>query len=131
MSPLVVEVDGRVLRLGGTSVIRIGRAIEAEIVLTAGSVSRQHAELRPVDGAWVLVDSGSQFGTFVDGVRVSEHPIRGRTEIRCGPVAPGADLVITPVEQATGSTPPPLPPPPPAPADSFEQPTLPPPPRER
>ncbi len=115
MSPLVVEVDGRVLRLGGSSVIRIGRAIDAEIVLTAGSVSRQHAELRPVDGTWVLVDTGSQFGTYVDGVRVREHPITGRTRVRCGPVAPGSELTITPAplvspDQQTSSQPPPPPP---------------------
>ena len=85
MSPLVVEVDGRVLRLEGSTVIRIGRAIDAEVVLTAGSVSRQHAELRPVDGWWVLVDTGSQFGTYVNGVRIVEHTIKGRTVVRCGP----------------------------------------------
>ena len=95
MSPLVVEVDGRVLRLEGSSVIRIGRAIDAEIVLTAGSVSRQHAELRPVDGLWVLVDAGSQFGTYVNGVRVVEHTIRDRTVVRCGPVASGSELTTT------------------------------------
>ncbi|KAA1425675.1 FHA domain-containing protein [Nocardioides antri] len=137
MSPLVVEVDGRVLRLEGSSVIRIGRAIEAEVVLTAGSVSRQHAELRPVGGTWVLVDTGSQFGTFVDGVRVREHPITGPTRIRCGPVAPGAELTITPEaqapagQQAASAPAPPPPPPPPAPAESFEEPTMPPPPGER
>ncbi|KAA1418696.1 FHA domain-containing protein [Nocardioides humilatus] len=137
MSPLVVEVDGRVLRLEGKSVVRIGRAIDAEVVLTAGSVSRQHAELRPVDGRWVLVDTGSQFGTYVDGRRVSEYPITGRTHVRCGPAAPGAEFVITPadavveavVEAGDGAPPAPLPPP--APAMSFEEPTTGPMPGER
>jgi len=140
MSPLVIEVDGRVLHLEGNTVIRIGRAIEAEVVLTAGSVSRQHAELRPVDGAWVLVDTGSQFGTFVDDVRVREHPITGRTNVRCGPVAPGSQLTITPAGMVSDdglasvhapSLPPPPPPPPPAPAESFDEPTMPPAPGER
>ena len=101
MSPLVVEVDGRVLRLEGNSVIRIGRAIDAEVVLTAGSVSRQHAELRPVDGSWVLVDAGSQFGTYVNGVRVVEHTIRDRTVVRCGPIATGSELTITPASMVS------------------------------
>ena len=134
MTPLVVEVDGRVLRLEGKSVIRIGRAIDAEVVLTAGSVSRQHAELRPVDGNWVLVDTGSQFGTYVDGVRVSEHTLRGRTHVRCGPPAAGAEFTIMPADvgaaDPTSELPPP-PPPPPAPAESFETPTRPPAPGER
>ena len=50
MSVLIVEVDGRTLRLEEMRTYRIGRAIEADVVLAAGSVSRQHAELRPVRG---------------------------------------------------------------------------------
>ncbi len=133
MSPLVVEVDGRVLRLEGNSVIRIGRAIDAEVVLTAGSVSRQHAELRPVDGLWVLVDAGSQFGTYVNGVRVVEHTIRDRTLVRCGPVATGSELTITPAEQTSGDGigHAPAVPPPPTPSESFDVPTMPPAPGSR
>ncbi len=149
MTPLVIEVDGRVLRLESDSVIRIGRAIEADVVLTAGSVSRQHAELRPVHGTWVLVDRGSQFGTFVDdGRQITEQPIDRRTVIRCGPEAPGAVLVVTPADLASEELkrasvpvvpsvppssdglvetptmpPPPLGSPPPAAAQSYEAPT--------
>lgn len=96
---LVVEVDGRVLRLDGKSSYRIGRAIEADVVLTAGSVSRQHAEIRQSGGGWVLIDAGSQFGTFADGERISEQPITRRTAVRCGPPAPGAELVVVPADQ--------------------------------
>lgn len=124
MSALVVEVDGRVLRLDGKSSYRIGRAIEADVVLTAGSVSRQHAEIRLVDGVWVLVDAGSQFGTFVDGERITEYGIERRIAVRCGPPAPGAELMVVPAEQyddasATPSAPAP-PPPMPAPAQLDE-----------
>lgn len=124
MSALVVEVDGRVLRLDGKSSYRIGRAIEADVVLTAGSVSRQHAEIRLVDGVWVLVDAGSQFGTFVDGERITEYGIERRIAVRCGPPAPGAELTVVPAEQyddaaATPSAPAPAPPMPgPAQADA-------------
>jgi putative serine protease PepD len=134
MTPLLVEVDGRVLRLEGSSVIRIGRAIEADVVLTAGSVSRQHAELRPVEGSWVLVDAGSQFGTFVDGERISEHTISGRTAVRCGPEAPGAEITITPADQAAGDLASPgfaPAPPPELPQESIDQPTMPPTPGSR
>ncbi|MFB9768059.1 FHA domain-containing protein, partial [Nocardioides kongjuensis] len=99
MSALVVEVDGRVLRLEGKQVYRIGRAIEADVVLTAGSVSRQHAELQASDYGWVLVDNGSQFGTYVDDERVTEYPIERRVTVRCGPPAPGATLAIIPAEE--------------------------------
>ena len=147
MSPLVVRVDGRVLRLDQDRVIRIGRAIEADIVLTAGSVSRLHAELRPVDDVWVLVDTGSQFGTYVEGRPVRELPITGPTLIRCGPEAPGSTLTVIPEEMAAlepahapappppvgvpAGPPPPAPPPPPTSLPLADDPTRPPPPPGR
>lgn len=103
MSALVVEVDGRVLRLEGKPVYRIGRAIEADVVLTAGSVSRQHAELQSSAYGWVLVDNGSQFGTYVDDERVTDYPIEQRILVRCGPPAAGATLTIIPAEQYDAS----------------------------
>ncbi|TYL45163.1 FHA domain-containing protein, partial [Nocardioides sp. BGMRC 2183] len=117
---LLVEVDGRTLRLDERRTYLVGRAIEADVVLTAGSVSRQHAEIRPDGDGWVLVDRGSQFGTFVDGRRLSEIRIDRRVVVRCGPDAPGAELVLMPAELA-GDTPtpafapaaPPAPTPPP------------------
>lgn len=99
VSALVVEVDGRVLRLEGKPVYRIGRAIEADVVLTAGSVSRQHAELQATEYGWVLVDNGSQFGTYVDDERVTEYPVERRITVRCGPPAPGSTLAIVPAEE--------------------------------
>jgi len=123
MSALVVEVEGRVLRLEGGPVYRIGRAIEADIVLTAGSVSRQHAELRSTPQGWVLVDSGSQFGTFVDDVAVTERPITERTTVRCGPPTSGATLTITPVAAGDGRPRPPAPAAGPAPVPAPGPPT--------
>ncbi|WP_408898801.1 FHA domain-containing protein [Nocardioides sp. R1-1] len=136
MSALVVEVEGRVLRLEGRSVYRIGRAIEADVVLTAGSVSRQHAELRATAAGWVLVDNGSQFGTYVEDERVTEYPIERRVLVRCGPPATGATLAVVPAAEydlaaATppAATPPPATPPlgtPLAPPSSWAPPTGPP-----
>ncbi len=96
MQSLLIEVDGRALRFDAPRLLRIGRSIEADVVLAAGSVSRQHAELRPVENGWVLVDSGSQYGTYVDGRRVTEHRITGQVTVQCGPPAAGSTLRITP-----------------------------------
>jgi putative serine protease PepD len=104
MQPLLIEVDGRALRFDAARLLRIGRSIEADVVLAAGSVSRQHAELRPTDDGWVLVDSGSQYGTFVDGQRVTERRVDGPVVVQCGPPGPGSSLRVTPEV--------PLPPPP-------------------
>ena len=96
MQSLLIEVDGRALRFDVPRLLRIGRSIEADVVLAAGSVSRQHAELRPVEDGWVVVDSGSQYGTYVDGRRISEHRVTGPVTIQCGPPSPGSSLKITP-----------------------------------
>jgi putative serine protease PepD len=96
MQSLLIEVDGRALRFDVPRLLRIGRSIEADVVLAAGSVSRHHAELRPVEDGWVLVDSESQYGTYVDGRRVTEHRVTGPVTIQCGPPAPGSSLKVTP-----------------------------------
>ena len=122
MSTLLIEVEGRALRFDSARLIRIGRSIEADIVLTAGSVSRQHAELRPVDDGWVLVDSGSQYGTFVSGHRVHEHRLTGGVTVQCGPEARGSQFTIVPEVAARAihlvASPPPPPPPPARPAQA-------------
>lgn len=47
-------------------VYKIGRSPKSDIVLTDGSVSREHAELSDTsDGRYSIVDLGSSFGTFI------------------------------------------------------------------
>jgi two-component system NtrC family sensor kinase len=60
---------GRSFRTGTESAL-IGRTSE-QIQLTDNSSSRSHAELRPCNGSWFLVDLGSANGTFLNGRRVT------------------------------------------------------------
>ncbi len=47
-------------------VYKIGRSPKSDIVLTDGSVSREHAELTDTsDGRYSIVDVGSTYGTFI------------------------------------------------------------------
>jgi putative serine protease PepD len=118
MQSLLIEVDGRALRFDSPRLLRIGRSIEADVVLAAGSVSRSHAELRPVENGWVLVDSGSQYGTYIDGRRITEQPLTGPVTVQLGPPAAGStlritpDMVASPALQAAPPAPPPMPGPP-------------------
>jgi len=60
--------------------LRIGRALDNDIVVDDLLASRHHAELRTAhDGSFELVDLGSHNGTYVDGRRVA-----GRTRLRDG-----------------------------------------------
>ena len=100
MQPLLIEVDGRVLRFDANKEVKIGRSIEADVVLAAGSVSRNHATLRPGHNGWTLVDNGSALGTFVNAQRISQLQVEGPITVQCGPPAAGSTLTITPEAQA-------------------------------
>jgi hypothetical protein len=76
--------DNRRLVIGATGAT-IGRSRQCDIVLTDANVSREHAEIRPRGGSWVLTDLGSTNGTSLNG-RVIDGPevVRPGDEIDLG-----------------------------------------------
>jgi hypothetical protein len=62
-------VDGKRLVVGPTGVT-IGRSRQCDVVLSDPNTSRQHAEIRPRGGAWVLNDLGSTNGSLLNGRRI-------------------------------------------------------------
>jgi FhaA, N-terminal domain/FHA domain len=63
----------------------LGRSRDCEIVIDDPNVSRQHAELRPRGGAWVISDLGSTNGTRVNGRTVNgPEVVRPGDEIEVG-----------------------------------------------
>ena len=79
----VVLPDGRRLTLGD-AVVRIGRLPECGIQLADTNVSRHHAEIRPANDGFLLVDMGSTNGTKVNGVRVDRRVLRDADEVTVG-----------------------------------------------
>lgn len=64
----------RFLRSG--AVVTIGRDPDNDIVLPSDKrVSRRHAELRPRQDQWILVDLDSRNGTLANGRSVHQHPL--------------------------------------------------------
>jgi serine/threonine-protein kinase len=63
------------------SVVRIGRSTDNHVVLYSAVVSRHHVELRLGDGAWDVVNLGTN-GTYLDGQRIEQIPITGEVIIR-------------------------------------------------
>jgi FHA domain-containing protein len=51
-------------------VVTIGRSPDCDIVLDFSYISRVHARVEVRDGRYVLIDSGSTNGTFVNGKRM-------------------------------------------------------------
>lgn len=79
----LVLPDGRRVEVAGDPVT-IGRDPDSDVVLEdpAKEVSRQHAEVRREEGAFVLVDLGSLNGTKVNGAGVkSTRELRDGDEI--------------------------------------------------
>ncbi len=63
-------IDGRRLVVGPAGVT-IGRSRQCDVVLDDPNVSRQHAEIRPRGGSWVLTDLGSTNGSSLNGRRLA------------------------------------------------------------
>jgi pSer/pThr/pTyr-binding forkhead associated (FHA) protein len=68
------------------AVINIGRRLENDLVIDDPRVSRNHAQLRAVEGNYVLFDLNSTAGTFVNGSRVNETIIYPNDSISLGGV---------------------------------------------
>ena len=62
-------VDGKRLVVGPAGVT-IGRSRQCDVVVNDANVSRQHAEIRPRGGSWVLIDLGSTNGSSLNGRRI-------------------------------------------------------------
>ena len=70
-----VIVDGiKVIPLS-QPLIRIGRRLENNLVLDDPRVSRTHAELRAINGRYVLFDLHSTGGTFVNGLKITQSVV--------------------------------------------------------
>jgi hypothetical protein len=77
-------VDGKRLVVGPAGAT-IGRSRQCEIVLTDANVSRQHAELRPRGGSWVLSDLGATNGVVLNGRRIdTPEVVRSGDRIELG-----------------------------------------------
>jgi hypothetical protein len=77
-------VDGKRMVVGPAGVT-LGRSRQCDVVLNDPNVSRQHAEIRPRGGAWVLSDLGSTNGSLLNGRRI-EGPevVKAGDEIEVG-----------------------------------------------
>ncbi len=68
------------------SIVNLGRSRDNHVVLEDPHISRHHAQMRLRFGRYTLFDAESQSGTFVNDVRVREHPLQSGDVIRLGKV---------------------------------------------
>ncbi len=68
----------------GVKEIRIGRGVDADLLLPDPSVSRLHARIFRVGDQYFLADTSSN-GTYLDGKRVTQTVLEGGQAFRIGP----------------------------------------------
>src|SRR5918995_1849779 len=83
--------------------LAIGRRGENDLRLTGSDVSRDHAEITVNNGAYLLKDKGSRYGTFVNGEQVAERALRHGDRLQFGR-ASGTDVVFL-TEESSGAAP--------------------------
>ncbi len=81
------EGAGAAAEIGVEHLATIGRTRQNHIQIDAPSVSRKHAQIALTDKGYVLRDLGSENGTFVNGERVVEQPLKDGDHLQFGSVA--------------------------------------------
>jgi signal transduction histidine kinase len=66
------------------SVLRLGRDSASAVQLHDTEVSRQHAELRQVEGDFIISDQNSANGTFINGRPVRQHRLVSGDQVQVG-----------------------------------------------
>ena len=80
--------------------VTVGRLADSRVQIDDPRVSRQHLRLFTDDGHWFVEDSGSSYGTYRDGERLSRLRLEGETTLRLGDPEEGPWLRLTTAEPA-------------------------------
>ncbi len=80
---VLLTPTGQAIPLNGTDFL-LGRSASCTIRFADRTVSRYHARLQYLQGAWMLEDLGSKGGTWVNGRRIQSRALRSGDWIRLG-----------------------------------------------
>ena len=96
MGTITIEVGGQTSTYDEPRVLQVGREPGSDFFMDAPTVSRNHAEFRPVGDGWEVVDLGSTHGTWVNGEKVTQMTLAaGTTIVRFGLTEGGATAQVT------------------------------------
>lgn len=68
----------------GKPVVSVGRRSGSDLQLMGSDVERDHAEIATENGAFILRDRGSRYGTYVNGEGITEHTLQHGDLVRLG-----------------------------------------------
>src|SRR5476649_1283934 len=81
---VVTDALGRRIVNIDKALFTIGRRSETDLRLPGADISRVHAEISLENGACIIRDKQSRFGTFVNGEKHSERILAHGDQIRLG-----------------------------------------------
>jgi hypothetical protein len=81
--PILLFGDNKEIRIS-SSVISIGRRNTNDIVIDDMRISRLHAQIRMVPDGYMIFDTGSTGGTFVNSARISQQLLKTGDVISLG-----------------------------------------------
>ncbi len=90
---LLIRLGQRSWRFGARSTVLVGRDAECDVQVADPRVSRQHLRISYHDG-WVVHDTGSTHGTWIDRERLVRQPVLDRMTIRLADAADGDRLEL-------------------------------------
>ncbi|HEX6358711.1 FHA domain-containing protein [Actinophytocola sp.] len=85
---LVIRLGGRSWRFGPEATVLVGRGGDCDVQVDDPRVSRQHLRIGYRDG-WVVHDTGSARGTWVDQERLTRQPVLDRLTVRLADATDG------------------------------------------
>lgn len=80
---IIILPSGEQILLAATPVV-LGRHPECDITIDDINLSRRHAEIRPSDGGYALVDLGSTNASRINGLVATDQQLRHGDEILIG-----------------------------------------------
>src|SRR5882724_6806130 len=81
---VVTDALGRRIVNIDKTLFSIGRRSETDLRLPGADISRVHAEITAENGACIIRDKQSRFGTFVNGDKITEKVLAHGDQIRLG-----------------------------------------------
>ena len=102
---LVLSSDGnRRIVLIDRIPFTLGRGADRNLVLTHPHISREHATIEVDTDGYLIRDTGSRHGTFVNGIRVTTTPLRSGDRIALVPEARESDILVFEQPEDTSTT---------------------------
>jgi hypothetical protein len=97
-----IRLKGRDLAFPSIREITLGRDPKMDVRSDNPLVSRHHATLRPGTRGWILEDTNSKHGTFVDGQQITRVPVTGPLTVWLAEPNAGQVLLLLPQSVSSG-----------------------------